>query len=123
MDTFGDRLRASRTRLGMTQDEVAELVGVTKAAVSAWENNREHPGFDKLPKLRAAVETSLDDLVCGDAAAAELARQQKAIAEGKNPYPNDGRELYPVTPEQRKLLNRWEKQAPTKRRALLTLME
>lgn len=66
MASFGDRLRAGRVARGLTQDELAELLSVTKSSVSAWENDREYPAFDKLARLKAALHVSLDHLVCGD---------------------------------------------------------
>jgi transcriptional regulator with XRE-family HTH domain len=69
MNTFGDRFRAARNALGLTQDELAERLELTKSAISAWENNREAPSFDKLSRVRTHLETSLDYLICGEATA------------------------------------------------------
>lgn len=38
MDTMGDRIQQLRQAKSLTQQELAELVGVTKSAVSQWEN-------------------------------------------------------------------------------------
>lgn len=68
MITFGDRLRAARIGAGKTQEHVGAEVGVTKATVSAWENNRDTPSFQYLAALRTSVGVSLDELVCDDIA-------------------------------------------------------
>ena len=49
MKSFGDRLRAARIAAGMTQEQLGFALGVTKSSVSAWENDREAPGFRLLP--------------------------------------------------------------------------
>ncbi|HAJ41579.1 MAG TPA: transcriptional regulator [Alcanivorax sp.] len=65
MAGFHERLKAARQALGMTQEALAEELNVTKASVSAWENDREKPGFRLLAKIRDVLGVSLDDLVCG----------------------------------------------------------
>ncbi|MDR7193368.1 transcriptional regulator with XRE-family HTH domain [Luteimonas terrae] len=121
MNTFGDRMRAARKALGKTQDVIADEIEVTKSAVSAWETNREKPGFDKLPRLRAALETSLDELVCGDAAAARLAQQATAIAEGRMEYRQPDSKAA-ISPEETRLLRLWRELDAGKRTALLKLL-
>jgi transcriptional regulator with XRE-family HTH domain len=38
MDTMGDRIRQLRAARNLTQEQLAKLAGVTKSAVSQWEN-------------------------------------------------------------------------------------
>jgi transcriptional regulator with XRE-family HTH domain len=40
METVGDRIRQQREAKGYSQQKLADLLGVTKAAVSHWENGR-----------------------------------------------------------------------------------
>lgn len=51
-ETLGDRIRQARLARSMTLDEVAEICGVTPAAVSQWESgstaNLKLPGFMRL---------------------------------------------------------------------------
>ncbi len=47
---FSERLRAARTRAGLTQREVAALLGVSAAAVAHWENGQR--GGEQLPMSR-----------------------------------------------------------------------
>lgn len=35
---LGNRIRAAREQAGLTQDNVAELIGVSRTAVARWEN-------------------------------------------------------------------------------------
>ena len=39
MNTFGERLRYARSRAQMSQDSLSDRVGVTKGAISQWEND------------------------------------------------------------------------------------
>ena len=43
-ETLGARITFHRKRLGMTQDKLAEQLGVTAQAVSKWENDQSCPG-------------------------------------------------------------------------------
>ncbi|MFC6841501.1 helix-turn-helix domain-containing protein [Xanthomonas theicola] len=65
MKSFGDRLREARKAAGLTQEQLGFALGVTKSSVSAWENDRETPGFRLLPNLRGVLKRSLDELICG----------------------------------------------------------
>jgi transcriptional regulator with XRE-family HTH domain len=85
MVSFGDRLRRARIAADLTQDQLGFAVGMTKQAVAAWENGRSYPGFDKWPRLRAALGISLDDLICGDADVAATARAGLNLLDGRPP--------------------------------------
>jgi len=63
MNTFGDRLRRLRTAAGMTQEQLGFRVGVTKATISAWENNHDVPSHKALRLLLNEMEWSLDNLL------------------------------------------------------------
>ena len=63
--TLGQRIRAGRARRGLSQQALAELVGVQRATVSQWETDRERPGRDKAVALAAALSLSLDGLLSG----------------------------------------------------------
>ena len=65
LKTFGQRLRHARDEAEITQEQLGFEVGVSKASISAWENDRERPSFDNLPKLQAVLRISLDHLIVG----------------------------------------------------------
>lgn len=48
MDTFGDRLKEERERVGLTQVALAELAGVSKSAQVGWESGRSVPNASYL---------------------------------------------------------------------------
>lgn len=61
--TIGDRIKFHRKRLGMTQEQLAERMGVSAQAVSKWENNLSCPDIAVLPELAAAFGISVDELL------------------------------------------------------------
>lgn len=56
-------IAAKRREKGLTQDELAEYFGVTKASVSKWETAQSYPDITLLPKLAAYFNISIDELV------------------------------------------------------------
>ena len=64
-NTLGARITFHRKRLGMTQDKLAEQLGVTAQAVSKWENDQTCPDITALPKLARFLGVSVDELLSG----------------------------------------------------------
>ena len=61
--TLGKRIIFHRKRLGLTQDQLAEQLGVTAQAVSKWENDLSCPDIAMLPKLSSLFGISIDTLL------------------------------------------------------------
>ena len=64
MDTK-DMILELRTKMGLSQDEFAEKVFVTRQAVSRWEQEAAYPETEKLSLLSQALDLSLDELSLG----------------------------------------------------------
>ena len=62
-ETLGKRIIQNRKRLNMTQDKLAEQLGVTAQAVSKWENDQSCPDITMLPKLAEIFGISTDALL------------------------------------------------------------
>ena len=62
-ETLGKRIAKNRKRLGLTQDRLAELLGVTAQAVSKWENDQSCPDISTLPKLAEIFGITTDELL------------------------------------------------------------
>lgn len=62
-ETLGKRIVFHRKRLGLTQDALAERMGVTAQAVSKWENDQSCPDISALPKLAEIFGISTDELL------------------------------------------------------------
>jgi len=56
---YGERIRQRRTELGMSQAELAALVGVSRNTVAGWETNHSRPDLGTLPALCKALKISL----------------------------------------------------------------
>ena len=62
-ETLGKRIMRHRKDLGLTQDQLAEKLGVTAQAVSKWENDQSCPDITMLPKLANIFGTTTDQLL------------------------------------------------------------
>lgn len=56
-------IRQRRKELGLTQDRVAELLGVSAPAVNKWENGNSYPDITLLPPLARLLKTDLNTLL------------------------------------------------------------
>lgn len=63
---LGARLKEYRTQLGLSQDDLAERVYVSRQTISAWENDKTYPDIHSLLMLSDLFRVSLDTLVKGD---------------------------------------------------------
>lgn len=61
--TLGKRIVHHRKKLNLTQDQLAEKLGVTAQAVSKWENDQSCPDIAMLPKLAEIFGISIDELL------------------------------------------------------------
>jgi len=48
---YADYLRKKRIEKGYTQEQVAEIVGVTREAISKWETKKARPSYEVLREL------------------------------------------------------------------------
>ena len=62
-ETLGKRIVAHRKRLGLTQDQLAEKMGITAQAVSKWENDQSCPDISALPQLADIFGITVDALL------------------------------------------------------------
>jgi len=60
---IGENIRSLRKEKGITQEKLAELLGVTSQAVSRWESGAGYPDMDQLPGLASLFEVSMDTLL------------------------------------------------------------
>ena len=59
-----NNIRELRTRCGYSQSLLAQKVGVSQQAVSAWESGRSEPRLNQLPKLTAILGCKMEELFC-----------------------------------------------------------
>ncbi|AFA49912.1 helix-turn-helix domain-containing protein [Acetobacterium woodii] len=60
---IGKIIVAKRREKGITQEDLAAYIGVSKASVSKWETGQSYPDITFLPQLSAFFNISIDDLM------------------------------------------------------------
>lgn len=66
--TLGERLRELRQKRGLSQEEVAQKLFLSRQSVSKWENDQAEPGVENLKVLAGLYEVSVDVLVGNETA-------------------------------------------------------
>lgn len=61
--TVGDRLRRLRKNSGISQEELAKQLHISRQSISKWENNLSSPDIDMLIKLSEIFHISIDEIV------------------------------------------------------------
>lgn len=56
-------LREYRKRIGLTQKQIADMLGVTAPTVTQWESGERKPNIIMLKKLSVILKCSADDLL------------------------------------------------------------
>ena len=64
-ETIGNRIAKFRKEKNMTQEELANLMGVSAQAVSKWENDASCPDISALPRLANILGVTTDELLTG----------------------------------------------------------
>lgn len=62
---FNEKLQELRKQKGLTQEELAELLYVSRAAVSKWESGRGYPNIDSLKEISRFFSVTIDELLSG----------------------------------------------------------
>lgn len=74
---FGEQLRRLRQAQGSKQEELAARVGITRFAMSRYEQGKNSPPLTTLIALATALECGLDDLVPRDTGSSPRERSRK----------------------------------------------
>ena len=64
---FGQAIKVKREHLGMTQQELAEKLFVSRQTVCRWENGSRCPDLIMAKKIALVLDISLDELIPGEA--------------------------------------------------------
>lgn len=65
LQAFGKRLKQSRENLGISQEELARLVGTNKGAISGYENGKTNPRQSIIVEFAKALNVSINWLITG----------------------------------------------------------
>ena len=63
---LNEKIQQLRKQKGITQEELAEVLFVSRAAVSKWESGRGYPNIDSLKAIADYFDVTVDRLLSGD---------------------------------------------------------
>ncbi|MDL2235144.1 helix-turn-helix domain-containing protein [Christensenellaceae bacterium OttesenSCG-928-L17] len=78
---FNEKLQQLRKQRGLTQEELAEMLFVSRTAVSKWESGRGYPGIESLKAISKHFAISIDDLLSGEELISLAENEQKEKTE------------------------------------------
>ena len=104
---MGGNIQASRQAAGMTQEQIAAIVGVSRQTVAKWESGETSPDLEHAAALADALGTTLDGLVNFDGGGLGLGAPPrgkhlfgsvKVGERGQVVIPKDAREVFDIRP-------------------------
>ena len=75
---FHEKLQELRKSRGLTQEELSEVLYVSRTAVSKWESGRGYPSIDSLKEISIFFSISIDDLLSTDKLLSIAEKENKA---------------------------------------------
>ena len=63
---YNEKLQELRKARSLTQEELAEVLFVSRTAISKWESGRGYPNLDSLKEISRFFSVSIDDLICSE---------------------------------------------------------
>lgn len=75
---FNEKLQELRKSRGLTQEELAEALYVSRTAISKWESGRGYPSIDSLKELSKFFSVTIDDLLSGEKIVSIAERENKS---------------------------------------------
>ncbi len=80
----GQKLQMARNKQGLTQEQIAQQLQVSRQTISNWENNKSYPDIVSLITLSELYQISLDQLLKGDKAMIEhLSKSTNTVASNR----------------------------------------
>ena len=80
----GQKLQIARNKQGLTQEQIAQQLQVSRQTISNWENNKSYPDIVSLITLSELYQISLDQLLKGDKAMIEhLSKSTSTVASNR----------------------------------------
>ena len=76
---FAENLKHLRKKHNLDQAQIAKLLGLKPATVSAYETGRIEPKLDALQKLSATFGISIDDLICHNLSVGSVGSKRPAL--------------------------------------------
>ena len=85
---IGSFLRELRGEQGLTQEQLAEILGVSNRSVSRWENGRNMPDFDLLMRLARQYGVTIEEILDGERRAEIAAAESEEALQKVADYGN-----------------------------------
>ena len=63
---FNEKLQELRKSRSLTQEELAEVLFVSRTAISKWESGRGYPSISSLKEISRFFSVTIDELICSD---------------------------------------------------------
>ena len=79
---FHEKLQELRKSRGLTQEELAEALFVSRTAISKWESGRGYPSIDSLKEISNYFSVSIDDLLSGERLLSIAEKENKSNIQG-----------------------------------------
>ena len=84
---LGSQIKRHRTERGLSQDDLAAKIYVSRQTVSSWENDKTYPDVESLLLLSVLFDVTVDELIKGDVEAMKEAisndyKKMMALATG-----------------------------------------
>lgn len=83
METLGARLRYARTAKGLSQQQVADELGINRVNISTWESDNTRPDISRLPDIAGAYGVTEAWLLTGQGQAPEKTERVKRTRSAK----------------------------------------
>ena len=78
---FNEKLQELRKSKGMTQEELAQALYVSRTAVSKWESGRGYPSIDSLREISRFFGVTIDELICSEEMISVAEDEKRTYAE------------------------------------------
>ena len=75
---FHEKLQELRKSRGLTQEELAGILFVSRTAISKWESGRGYPSIDSLKEISNYYSVTIDDLLSGEKLLSIAEKENKA---------------------------------------------
>ena len=75
---FHEKLQELRKNRGLTQEELAEALYVSRTAISKWESGRGYPSIDSLKEISSYFSVTIDELLSSDRLLSIAEKENKA---------------------------------------------
>ena len=79
---FNEKLQELRKSRGLTQEELAEALYVSRTAISKWESGRGYPSIDSLKEISKYFSVTLDELLSAESLLSIAERENKSNIRG-----------------------------------------